>query len=168
MGVINTTKSIYEKMTGQTPAPQQMPDQQEQRPIEDNPDDESSEGDPDREGNTDPGTNQPPAPDEDQGLLDFDPEQVRQHAMQQAASDINAQALAEAAANNAGPVDLVGLPDMKIQTFKYLSIGDTKGIFHVTGIQPNGTPFTVTEDTVANLTMDQIILYLGGIFAKFG
>jgi hypothetical protein len=58
MGVINTSKSIYEKLTGTVPGG--TPDQQEQRPIEDTPDDESSEGDPDREGNTDPGTNQPP------------------------------------------------------------------------------------------------------------
>ena len=165
MGVINTSKSIFEKLTGT--APGGMPDQQEQRPIEDTPDDESSEGDPDREGNTDPGTNQPPEPsDEDQGLLDFDPEQVRRHAMQQAAADINAQALAEAEANTAGPVVLT--EPVRIQQFKYLSVGDAKGSFHVTGTRPNGAPFAVTEDTGANLSINQIVEYLGGVFAKYG
>jgi hypothetical protein len=52
MGIVNTTQSIRQK----------MPEQNEQRPIEDTPDDESSEGDPDREGNTDPQCNQLPFP----------------------------------------------------------------------------------------------------------
>ena len=181
MGLVNTSRSIYQKMTGQEPDTQVaaganpspgealggsdtlppetaggMPDQTEQRPIEDNPDDESSEGDPDREGNTDPGTNQPP----------FDPEAVRRAAMEQAASDIRAVAMAEAEA--ALPRKVVNTLLIELQTLKYLSIADSKGMYHVTGFDGKGAPFTVTEDAPPNATVEDITNYLGSIMARFG
>lgn len=143
MGLVNTSRSIYKQ-----------PDDIEPRPIEDTPDDESSEGDPDREGNTDPGTNCPPAED-------VDPAEIRRAALQQAADDISAAALAQAKID-AEP-RTVPAQAVKIQSFKYLTIGADKGLFHITGTDSLGAAFTETVDAPPNLTVAGVVEYLEGI-----
>lgn len=156
MGIVNTSKSIFQKMTGQeeTPTPETaggMPE--EQRPQEDGPDDESSEGDPDREGNTDPQTNQPP----------FDPEAVRREAMIAASNKILAESMQQAAADVA-PQTQPAKPVI-VHSFKYLTIGVDKGMFHITGVDSLGEAFTVTEPAPPNLTAMGVVEYLEGIAA---
>ena len=148
MGLVNTTRSIYKQ-----------PDDIEPRPIEDTPDDESSEGDPDREGNTDPGTNCPPAED-------VDPAEIRRAALQQAADDINAAALAQAKID-AEP-RTVPAQAIKLHAFKYLSIADSEGMFHVTGTDGKGAAFTVTEDAPPNATIDDLLHYIADMSVKYG
>jgi hypothetical protein len=139
--LLNTSRSIFKKpdapvepvAAGANPSPGEalggsnalaagaagMPDQ-EQRPQEDGPDDESSEGDPDREGNTDPGTNAPPEPNDDQGELELTPEEIRQQAILDAHAKIQVQAMNQAAADLPEP-DVMTAP-IRLQQFKYLSM----------------------------------------------
>lgn len=142
-----------------------MPDQ-EQRPQEDGPDDESSEGDPDREGNTDPGTNAPPEPaDDGQGDLQLTPAEIRQQAILDAHAQVQSHALNQAAADL--PAEEVLTAPIRLQQFKYLSIGHDKGMFHVTGTKPNGEVFSETVDAGPNLTLQQIVAQLEVIYSKF-
>lgn len=176
MGVVNTTQNIYRKIVGNPEATAEteearlireqaeanMPDQ-EQRPQEDGPDDESSEGDPDREGNTDPGTNVPvdPSPEPNDQA-----EAIRKAALDQAAADIARVAMANAEA--ALPREAPSSMPIKLHSFKYLSIGGSKGMFHVTGTDGKGAAFTVTEDAPPDATIDDLLHYIADVSVKFG
>jgi hypothetical protein len=159
MGVVNTTKSIFEKAMGhQAAAPEaevKMPEQP--APDEIGPD-EVEEDERDREGNTDPGTNVP--------VEDPEAAEIRRAALQQAADDINAAALAQAKID-AEP-RTVPAQAIKLHAFKYLSIADSKGMFHVTGTDGKGAAFTVTEDAPPNATIDDLLHYIADMSVKYG
>jgi hypothetical protein len=104
-------------------------------------------------GNTDPGTNVP--------VEDPEAAEIRRAALQQAADDINAAALAQAKID-AEP-RTVPAQAVKIQSFKYLTIGADKGMFHITGTDSLGSPFTETVDAPPNLTVAGVVEYLEGI-----
>ena len=166
MGLLNTTQNIYQKAEGvpevtveteearllREAVEQRMPPQ-EQPAEEDSPDDESSEGDPDREGSVDPGVNAPP----------YDPEAVRRAALENAAQQIRAAALAKAEEDL--PKEVVNTLPVKFQSFKYLSIGANSGMYHVTGFDSKGEPFTYTTAAPANATIDDIFAHLDQIAA---
>jgi len=157
MGIVNTSRSIFQKAAGfgaSSPEPQdEMPEQAE--PDDIGPD-EVEEDERDREGNIDPGTNAPP-------LEDPDAAEVRKAALQQAADDIAAAALAQAKIDAEPRATKVGA--VHVQSFKYLTIGADKGMFHITATDSFGTPFTHTGDAPPNLTVAGIVEYLSGIAA---
>jgi len=104
------------------------------------PDDPEDEGEFDRDGNEDPGTNQPPAPEE----------------------DLFPEMLPKPAAEEQVPHSVL------VTEFNYLSIGGRTGRLRAVGTTAKGAAFSLTEEVPPNVPLQVLLGFVEDLRRRFG